>query len=342
MPGPEFLYANSSSGLILAFPVDRNSGALGAPVSTPGPAMSFGIVSAQNQFLYVSDSQTAAVDAFSINQTTGALTAVPGSPFSFGSGINILLPQWLVAGSDLYMTGFLGLAGGSIGPDGALTPVPGSPFQLNALPAQAALGPSNANPSTLHLYVTDFADPNGAITAFTVDPSSGTLSPLPGTVATFANSAPDGIVFEAGPNAFVFVTLPATNQIAAFTVDQTSGALTPVPNSPFGTGNHPTYLVLNSFQNALYSVNSLDGTVSAFSIASNGGLTPVGSPYPVGADPQGIVLSSDSRFLYVANPTSNTILGFSIGSMGALSPLPGSPFPANGATLLTLVQIPPP
>src|SRR5437588_5700894 len=104
-PGPEFLYAtnNSTPGQILAFPVDHKTGALGTPTTTAGPAMAFGITSAQHQFLYVSDTQNTGIDAFSINQTTGALTTIPGSPFTPG-GIAPFFPLWLVAGTDLYAT----------------------------------------------------------------------------------------------------------------------------------------------------------------------------------------------------------------------------------------------
>src|SRR5271163_4810183 len=84
-PGPEFIYATSISGPILAFSIDHNSGALTAIGSVPGPTLSVGITTVANQFLYASDSQNAQLDGFSINQTTGALTALAGSPFSTGT-----------------------------------------------------------------------------------------------------------------------------------------------------------------------------------------------------------------------------------------------------------------
>src|ERR1700727_1364653 len=84
-PGPEFLYANSISGQIMAFSIDRNSGALTAIGSLPGPTLSLGITAVSNQFLYASDTHNAQLDGFSINQTTGALTALAGSPFSTGT-----------------------------------------------------------------------------------------------------------------------------------------------------------------------------------------------------------------------------------------------------------------
>jgi hypothetical protein len=57
------------------FSIDHNSGALATVGSVPGPAPTLGLTAVNNQF-YVSDSAQAQLDGFSINQTTGALTAL--------------------------------------------------------------------------------------------------------------------------------------------------------------------------------------------------------------------------------------------------------------------------
>jgi 6-phosphogluconolactonase len=86
-----------------------------------------------------------------------------------------------------------------------------------------------------------------------------------------------------------------------------------------------------------------DGSISGYSIESTGALTPLsGFPIPI----VGFSMAVDSfyslsQYLYVASSTG--IQGFTINSTsGALTPLSGSPFAASGATLLTVVQIPPP
>jgi 6-phosphogluconolactonase (cycloisomerase 2 family) len=339
-PASQFLYATSSAGQVLSFTVDNKTGALGTPASVPGPTLGAGIASAQNRFLYVSDPQNFSIYAFSLDQTTGALTAVPGSPFSVGSLSNFFDPMWLVSGSSLYATGGNWVGGFTIAANGALTSVPGSPVVTGIGTAQAAFGQTNTNPPNYFLYVTDILDPNGTISTLQVTQPTGTLILLPGT-STQSFSAPDGIVFDGVLGPFVFVALNAANKIAAFSVDQ-AGALTAVPGSPFDTGSEPTFLALNPGQNVLYAVNRIDATISAYGIAPGGALTPVpGSPFPAGTTPEGIVVASD--FLYVADTTSNSILGYSISpATGALTPVAGSPFTASGATLLTVVQIPAP
>jgi 6-phosphogluconolactonase (cycloisomerase 2 family) len=297
-----------------------------------------GIASAQHQFLYVSDTQNNGVDAFSINQTTGALTTIPGSPFSPG-GITPFPPLWLVAGTDLYATSLGGvITGFTIATNGALTPVAGSVFVGSA--GQAALGQSNTTPINYFLYATSFLDPNGAISGFKVDPASGILTPIPGPFTTGTGTGPDGIIFDGTLGPFVFVALNTANKIAAFSVDPTTGALTPVPGSPFPAGINPVFLALSASQNFLYSMNFADRSISAFSVASNGMLTQVaGSPFRLSDIPGAITVTGDN-FLYVSLPKSNQIVGFSIATNGGLSPLAGSPFTASGPVLLTTVQIP--
>jgi 6-phosphogluconolactonase len=88
--------------------------------------------------------------------------------------------------------------------------------------------------------------------------------------------------------------------------------------------------------------NEPPNTVSAFSVATNGTLTPVaGSPYKTAGtgggnsiDPEEIAIASshNANFLYAANDGSGTISAFKINSTtGALSHVPGSPFLADGA-----------
>ena len=340
-PGPEFIYAttNSTAGQILTFTVDHKTGALGTPTTTLRATMPSGIASAQHQFLYVSDIQNNGVDAFSINQTNGALTTVPDSPFTNG-GITPFPPLWLVAGTGLYATSLNGvIAGFTIASNGALTPVAGSVFVGTA--GQAALGQSNTSPINYFLYATSFLDPNGAISVFKADPVSGILTPVPGNFTTGTFTGPDGIVFDGTLGPFVFVALNTANKIAAFSVDPTTGALTQVPGSPFAAGTSPVFLALSASQNFLYSMNFGSRSISAFSIAGNGALTQVpGSPFLLSDTPGHITVTNDN-FLYVTLPNSNQILGFSIAANGSLSPLAGSPFTASGPVLMTTVQIPP-
>lgn len=332
-PGPQFLYATSSSGQVLSFEVDNSTGGLSSPASIPGPAMTLGLAASGFQFLYVTDSLSAEIDGYSINPTSGTLSALAGSPFSTGP---LSFPVGLAASSlsILYVT--------DAGRIDAYNVTTGMPSALASSPFSSGNGFAVVlSPSGKFLFETNI-DPPGGVFAFTVD-GTGALtevqdSPFPIPGQTVANSRPLGMVTDPSGN-FVFVALNATNQVAAFSVDQTTGALTPVPSSPFATGLSPTTLVVaNTF---LYAMNSGDQTISAYTINSaNGVLAPVnGSPFLAGATAG---MATDSRFLrlYAAAPGINSIVAFTIGADGSLAPLGGSPFPATGAGLLTMVQMP--
>jgi 6-phosphogluconolactonase len=340
-PGPEFVYATSLSGQILAFSIDsNNNGALTSLGSVPGPSMSLGITAVSNQFLYASDTHNAQIDGFSINQTTGALTALAESPFSTGT---LSFPGALAAppgnlgsapGNSLLYAGDSGTVDMfTITADGVPTALSGSPF----VPEEGFS--IVVDPSGRYLYASD-DDPPGGIFAFTID-STGALTAVPNSPftvpgQTVADSLPTGIV---DTGSYVYAALTQTNQVAAFSIVSGTGALSPVPGSPFPAGAAPTAVILAS--SFLYTINSSDSTISGYSINStNGVLTPLsGSPFAI----PGFSLATDylGQHLYVAGLTG--IQAFSIDfTSGALTSLSGSPFPAIGASLLTVVQIPPP
>ncbi len=345
-PGPEFIYATSIIGPILAFSIDRNSGALTAIGSVPGPTLSLGITAVSNQFLYASDTHNAQLDGFSINQTTGALTALAGSPFSTGT---LSAPGALASppgdlnsapgSSLLYATDIAAIDAFTISAAGVPTALSGSPFVSESNYSLTV------DPSGNFLYASD-VDPPGGILAFTTD-STGALTAVldsPFTIPgqTVADSQPLGLV---DTGSYVYAALSLANQIAGFSIASGTGALTPVPGSPFSAGTNPTAVV--SAGNFLYAINpsngsiSSDGTISGYSINSTTGvLTPLsGSPFAI----SGISMVSDSfgQYLYVAGVTGIQV--FSIDSTtGALTAVAGSPFPAAGPAILTIVQIPPP
>ncbi len=357
-PPPEFLYA-TSTGHILAFTINQSSGALSAPLVATGPNQSIGMAASTVGQLYVSDFLNDAVDGFSINSSSGALTAIAGSPFSFGGtppgagGLSVFVESSYLYATDLNAGTVSGFLYNSA--SGALTPVPGSPFPAGNTPVQAVQTATQAS-TLLFLYVSNLNDSAGGISAFAINQQNGALSPIPGS--PFPTGVPGSFP---GPSAmvvysnFLYVALAGTstanNQIAAFAIDQDTGELTPLPESPFITGSDPSQMALvsatKSTQGFLYTANVQDGTISAFTAdGSTGVLTPVsGSPYTSGTSVGGLAVSltftsSGNYFLYAADPQADTVEFFIInGTTGALSPVGGVPFaaPGNAPTLLTVV-----
>jgi len=127
---------------------------------------------------------------------------------------------------------------------------------------------------------------------------------------------------------YVYVTIPAANQIVAYREDPNSGVLTAVAGSPFPTGSAPQAVVIHPSKKFLYVANSGDNDLSLFTIAS-GGLTEVTPRTPTDITPSLLAMDPAGKFLYVGNSGSHTISVFSIGSGGALKAVSGSPFPVG-------------
>lgn len=350
-PPAEFLYATSTDH-ISAFTINQSTGALGTPLAMPGPNQTLGMVATVSLgHLYVSDFLNDAVDAFSINSSSGGLTAITGSPFALGGtppgggGLSNMLSSDFLYATDLNAGTVAGFMFDST--SGKLTPVPGSPFAAGNTPV-------HATPDDLgkFLYVSNLNDSAGGISAFTIDQNTGALSsilgsPFPtGSAGSFPG--PSALVVN---NNFLYVALAGTananNKIVAFAIDPNTGVLTTLPSSPFVTGSDPLYIAfvpvtLVGFRAFLYTANVQDHTISAFTADDNTGvLTPVnGSPYVSGTSIGGLAVtpmgtSNGSFFLYASDPGSQTVRAYTIdGNTGALSPVSGSPFPAGTAPVL--------
>jgi 6-phosphogluconolactonase len=334
-----FVFAAGNNGQIAAFPIVSNTGALNAPVTTSGPTASLGLATMDSAYLYASNPGTGtggAIDAWVIDQVTGTLTAVSGSPFSLGSGAS---PSGLVTADNLSSPGpFLYAAdSGTIDAlqqinngTGALTIVPGSPFTSG----------TNQYLATDYLNRFLFAadeDAPGGVLAFTINSSTGALTAVAGSpfaLSSSGNVQPGQIVVDP-TGSFVYVAMTSTNQVAAFSIVSPSGSLTPVPGSPFAAGNGPNAIAaFNTGDNAyfLYVSNATAGTISGYSInPTTGVLTPAaGSPFAIAAT--NIVTDLGEGHLYAYGADGLTV--FSIDpTTGALLQV-GSPLAFPGGTAL--------
>jgi 6-phosphogluconolactonase len=133
-------------------------------------------------------------------------------------------------------------------------------------------------------------------------------------------------------NHYVFVALPAANQVAVYREDPNSGVLTQITGSPYTVGDGAHSLALHPSGKFLYVANpgQNENDISLFTIASNGVLTevfPRTSVAPQATQPQQLLMDPAGGFLYVMNAGSSNISVFSVNSTsGALTPVTGSPF----------------
>ena len=320
-----FLYVtNAADNTLSAYNVDATTGALtaiGTPTATGvSPHAIFGFQyppGEDKRYVYVGNEGSNDVSAFAVNNTTGALTAVPGSPFAAGTD-----PQAMTFdGSSLYVAN-----AGSDNVDvynidvntGTLaTP---STFATGKNPTSIIFGGSNIS----FVYVANHGGSND-ISAFHYPD----LTPLPGSPFS-AGGNPLSLVVGAGGKFLYSANPDATNpSISGFTIDPTTGALSPLSGSPFPL---PVSHYMATDQTGAYLYVTSGATIVGYSIdATTGALTALaGFPVGVGVDAYSITINPTNQLLYVADDGAAHVSGFTLdASTGALTLMAGSPFPAG-------------
>ena len=255
---------NQTSGALTQVPGSPFAGTVDRPTSvafSPGG----GLLATANRFgdLATGDG---AVSVFSVDQTSGALIPVPGSPFA--TGIEPQSVAFSPGGTLLATPNEYNDSVSVFSVDqtlGALTPVPGSPFATGLEPASVAFSPRGGLLATAN--ATGSAN-HGTVSVFSVDQTSGALTPVPGS--PFATgSQPGSVAFSPG-GGLLATANSNDNTVSVFSVDQATGALTQVSGSPFATGGIPSSVAFSPGGRLLATANE-DGTISVFFTGSTGG-----------------------------------------------------------------------
>jgi 6-phosphogluconolactonase (cycloisomerase 2 family) len=325
-PSSDFVY-QANANQVSIFEVDSNSGTV---LATPNPVASAqipgGIVATSNHFLYVTEYANlgGVVYGYAVNTSTGELSALTGSPFN--TGVQQPAQGMAVdpAGKFLYVTEpntneVVVLA---IAADGSLTPITGSPFETNDVHPTAA----SMDASGSYLYVSNLDSPQGGVSAFSIDMSSGALTAISGSpFATMANGGPGQLATDP-VGKYLYVPMSTGAAVVAFAQDS-SGALVPLSGSPFAVGSQPNSVAVDPTGKLLFSADFAGNDVSILSIDAGGALTPVpGSPVAVANNPYQVAVNASGTLLFVSCAGSLSIVTFTVSSSGALTPVA----PLNG------------
>jgi len=176
------------------------------------------------------------------------------------------------------------------------------------------------DPTGKFAYVANTGD--GNISGYTIDSSTGALTPALGSPFTAGTNPYSVTVDPTGK--FAYVANMGDGNISGYTIDSSTGALTPAPGSPFTAGMAPSSVtVVQSLGGEFaYVANPGDNTISAYIInSSTGALTPSpGSPFAGWKSPYSVTVDPTGKFAYVANYFFNTISAYTIDSTtGALT-----------------------
>jgi 6-phosphogluconolactonase len=301
-PANTFLYAGTTNG-IYAYAVNSDGS---ITVLNSGTAVAQDMVATQMQvdstgnYLLASGFGTSigaqAIGIYTINTSTGLLTAITGSPLPLytgnGSTPAVVTPTGLLItpnNSYVYVSlGSLGVQILTLGTGGALS-TGSAPTLL--LPISTSVSPSAAglasDPLSSFLFV---AEINTGLRVLSIG-VGGSLKEVSGSPYA-TGTGPTGVILDTS-GSYVYVTNKGSNNISGFTLTAASGTLTAIAGSPFASGGLlPTALVNDNSKQFVAVINSgsngsggnSDVQVFKFDTTTNGKLDPV-STGSTGTDP---------------------------------------------------------
>jgi 6-phosphogluconolactonase (cycloisomerase 2 family) len=325
-----FLNGGSINGAILD--TSGNFTLINNFVSQPVPLSGAfgGMIVVQKRWLYATKS--AEILAYSINGTTGALTAITGNPFAY-SGTEAYSVTTDPAGKFLFVTGANDVQVWVFAINqttGALTTVgsyPTAGLSFAAYPATDGLGK--------YLYVTA-GNLGGAVDVFSIG-ATGSLTLVATQSVSIAvlQGEPTGLFMLGVSGNGANNGVGSDNHIYVYSINQSTGALTLV-GSPFATTYIPSTLVVHPNGTLVYTFNqTVTGTspgaspMEGFQLnTTTGALSALGSsPFTALTAPAG-TFDQSGAYLFMHPGTSLTVASVNT-TTGALSSI-SSPITAAG------------
>jgi 6-phosphogluconolactonase (cycloisomerase 2 family) len=288
-PNHQFLYATSfQNNQVNQFLISSASGVLTpltctAVATTDLQPLKIAINPA-GTLLYTIN-QIGSISGFSINATTGCLTAISTTPTD-ATGRGITIDQ---SGQFVYVsTGGGGIDAFQIGASGTLTRLAIAGFDSGTTSMLAV----KAVPTFEILMATDGGSTNNLRT-FNINTTTGVLTPIVSTTPGSSPPNPSAIAFNTPLNAttpLFYIANTASNSLTVNTVDAT-GAIGASPVTvPVATG--PIDLAVDPLGKFLYVANNGSSTVAVLNanITAANATTALISTSPTGGSPESIVV----------------------------------------------------
>jgi hypothetical protein len=227
------------------------------------------VVNLPGQTYFYAPFDNGSLYGWAINGTTGALTAVAGSPYAVSGGNAIAATP---SGTYLFVSDF---ATGEISAfsinasTGALTAVAGSPF-----PSGIAAAQMTTDGQGKYLYITTGFGGGAQIAALSID--SGVLSTVAGSPFNFGVSI--GKILGENSGEYLVGISGVDSNIYVFGITAGTGVL--ASGTAFATASIPINIAVNPTGTFVYAFDGLSTPMEGYGISASGVLTAVaGSPF---------------------------------------------------------------
>jgi 6-phosphogluconolactonase len=264
--------------------------------------------SRSNRYLYAALPTPNNIVVYREDPNSGVLSTLSISPITAGQGVRSLV----IHPSNKFMYAVNSFENDvslyTLSDSGALTEM-GTRQPTGTSPQLAVMDSAGQ-----FLYVINSGSDN--ISSFSIDASSGTLTPVVGSPFPIGAQAINMRVSPSGNFLYVSVGVGIGG----------SGALSQNIDV-VQAGTTPSGMAIDSSGSQLYVSNFGDNSISIYPINANGDL---GTPNTIGAglgvlsSPVALLIDNSGKFLYVANESSSTVVAYSIASDGSLALLPSS------------------
>ena len=306
------------------------------------------------RFVYVVNSESDSICAYSINASTGALTAINGSPFAAADVPNSLTLH--PSGKFAYTSnsGANTISEYSVdATSGALTPLSGSPIQvtpgstIQEHVSTFAIDPSGklaflGNPNE-PITVNPAEQPNN-LNVYHVDTANGVLTPIAGSPLSTHSAFPAEVVVDPAGK-FVYVLNSQLHagivgsSIASYRIDSDTATVTAVSSSPFGPFQ-ALPRVFDLAPNGKFAVMASNHPGGLESLVVNGetGAVATGDTTPMTAIVA--VVDPSSKFVYLTDGMS--VGGYRIDSTtGTFTQVGGTPISLSSSLTLEEMTVDP-